>query len=671
MKNKQTQTRQGVAELTFSVALAILTVVFDTLLCTYTKVHPVFIAVFSVAIIISATISFYIIRKNTTARRKRTPAPETVSVLAGAVVDLPHPAFICAGENDGIVWSNKEAARLFGAKAVRFSDLFSTLESDEESGEALRLGALGRRFAPTSYISEGTDGRDYRVFIMHDVTEYDAQTALLRGRESAVAYITVDNLDELLNYEQEDYRSASGETERILRAWATEAGGILKEYQQDKYIFVFERSHLAEFTRNGFDILDKIRDIRVGENSIPLTVSMGVCASDGAPLEKEKAAQSALDTALQRGGDQVVLKADGAVEIFGGKTKIPQKRTKVKARVVANELVSRISSSSNVIIMGHKYADFDAFGACVGLARLCMFCGVPVNIVTDFADSNLDRCRSWIGREKEYAGVFINGETAMDLITSDTLLLVADVNNKFQFECPALLDHCLRVCIVDHHRKTADYERAPLITYIEPAASAASELVAEMLEQVLPADELLSVEANLMMAGILLDTNQFTKNTGTRTFSAALYLRGRGADVGEVQELFKTELSDFQRELKFHSNVEIYRGVAAIAVAEGECTFKDKIPAAKAADKLLTVEGVKASFAIVPIGGEVHISARSTGTINVQLLLEKLRGGGHFDSAGTRLEGITVKEAADMLKSAIDSYLDENNQDKDKGDKKQ
>ncbi len=666
MKNKQS----GLfvfQDLLVSFAVAVGIIIFNTVLFMYTSVHPVFIAVFSAALLAASLAAYYIIRKNSVLRKKRTPAPETVSVIAGAVVDLPYPAFILSEDSEKIVWSNKEAARLFKIeRTTRFSDIFSTLMGEEND---MRLGALGRRYMPISYTSEGSDAREYKVFIMQDVTEYDEEVKKLLGKESAVAYITVDNLDELLNYEQEDYRSASGETEKKLREWATASGAVLKEYQQDKYIMVFERAHLEEFSKSGFDILDKIRDIRVGENSIPLTISMGVCAMEGTPLEKEKAAQSALDTALQRGGDQAVVKTDSSIDIFGGKTKIPQKRTKVKARVVANELVSCISSSTNVIIMGHKYADFDAFGACIGLARLCMFCGVPVNIVTEFKDPNLDRCREWIGREKDYKSVFIDSDTALDLIESDTLLIIADVNNRMQFECPALFDNCARVCVVDHHRKTADYERAPLITYIEPAASAASELVAEMLEQVLPQDTLLSSEANMMMAGILLDTNQFTKNTGTRTFSAALYLRGRGADVGEVQELFKTELTDFQRELKFHSNVEIYRDIAAIATADGECTFKDKIPAAKAADKLLTVEGVKASFAIVPIGNEVHISARSTGTINVQLLLEKLRGGGHFDSAGTRLEGITPSEAADMLKAAIDTYLNENNQDK--GDKKQ
>lgn len=649
-------------EIVFMSAIASIIIAADALLATYTSLKPVIIAILSIAFLFAASVLFLLIRKNIVRQKKRTPFPETVPLLAQSVVELPHPAFICTEDNDTVIWSNKAAALLFGTQSRKFFEIFETLEGND--GE-IRLGSLGRRYSPISYTAEGDNGKDYKVFILHDVTDYDEKSAFLLGKESAVAYITVDNLDELLNYEQEDYRTASGETEKLLRHWAVEADGILKEYQQDKYIFIFERSKLDEFRETGFDILDKIRDIRLGENSIPLTISMGICAVNGTPSEREKAAQAALDTALQRGGDQAVVKTDAGVEIFGGKTKMPQKRTKVKARVVANELVAHISSSENVIIMGHKYADFDAFGACVGLARLCMFCGVPVNIVTDFDDSNLDRCRQWITEEEDYRGVFIDGDSAMDLFSSDTLLIIADVNNRYQFESPALADHAQRMCIIDHHRKTAEYENPPLITYIEPSASAASELVSEMLEQILPQKELLSVEANLMMAGILLDTNHFAKNTGTRTFSAALYLKGVGADVGEVQELFKTELCDFQRELKFHSNVEIYRNVAAIAIAQGECTLKDKVPAAKAADKLLTVEGVKASFAIVPIGNEVHISARSSGNINVQLLLEKLKGGGHFDSAGTRLEGVNAAEAANMLKDAIDSYLDKNNTTKD------
>ena len=292
--------------------------------------------------------------------------------------------------------------------------------------------------------------------------------------------------------------------------------------------------------------------------------------------------------------------------------------------------------------MFHKFGDFDAIGSAVGVARLAMFCGVPVNIVTNPNDNGISKCYEWVSSLSDYEGVFVDSASALDLVNSGTLLIICDVCNKMQFESPALYDSCNNVVIIDHHRKTADFEKEPVITYIEPAASAASELVCEMLEQVLPSECLLPKEADLMLAGILLDTNQFTKNTGTRTFSAALYLRSVGADVGDVQEFFKTDLEEFQRELRFHSHVEIYKKVCAIATAIGECDIKDKIPAAKAANRLLTVEGVKASFAIVPIGDEVHISARSSGTINVQLILEQLKGGGHFDAAGARIDGVKV-----------------------------
>lgn len=656
MKKKQNMTF-GFAEILFCAISAVVLIAVQTVLCSITSINPVLSGIFICAVYTASVCAFAVIRKNSAASRSSAPLGETLNVLAESVVNLPSPCVICPEDSDTVIWYNKAAAELFGRRRVPFSDIFETLPDFEDE---VRLKASGRRYCPVTYTGKGHNDKGYRVFIMEDVTDRDNELSELMGRECAVAYITVDNLEELLNYEQEDYRSASGETEAVLRKWAAESGGILKEYQQDKYIFFFEKSRLADFVRSGFDVLDRVRNVRVGETNIPVTVSIGISDGGDTLYERERAAQSALETALQRGGDQVIIKYESGVEIFGGKTKIPQKRTKVRARVVATELISLISESSNVLIMGHRYADFDAFGAAVGLARLCFFCGVPVNIVSDMDDTSLDRCRDWLSGEEEYKTVFADSDAAMDMIDSDTLLIIADVNNKTQFESSVLADHCSRVVIIDHHRKTADFERVPLISYIEPAASAASELVAEMLEQVLPSDGLLPREADLLMAGILLDTNQFTKNTGTRTFSAALYLRSSGADVGEVQEFFKTQLGDFQRELKFHSNVEIYRGICAIAVAQGDCTVKDKVPAAKAADKLLSVEGVKASFAIVPIDGEVHISARSTGTINVQLLLEKLRGGGHFDSAGTRLEGTSAAEAVVMLKDAIDAYLREN-----------
>ena len=228
------------------------------------------------------------------------------------------------------------------------------------------------------------------------------------------------------------------------------------------------------------------------------------------------------------------------------------------------------------------------------------------------------------------------------------------------FEQPHLAESCSKIMIIDHHRKTAEFPKEPLISYIEPSASAACELVCEMLELVLPEELLLKSEADIMFAGILLDTNQFRKNTGTRTFSTALYLRDRGADISAVQEFFKTSLDDYERENKFRSNVEVYREIAAISVAEGVGDSDDTIPASRAADKLLELDGIKASFVLIQIGDAIHISARSVGTINVQLILEQLQGGGHFDAAGAQIKGATTDEVTKLLKEAIDRYLDEN-----------
>ncbi len=647
------------AEIMFCAAAAVVLIILQTLLCIYSDLNPIVTGTFICALYIASVAAFSVIRKNVKAQGNSAPLPEALNVLSDAVVNLPTPVVICPAESDRIIWYNKAALERFGKKNAAFSDVFSTLEDVDG---AVRLSAGGRQYVPESFTSEGRDKRAYTVFIMNDVTDVDERIRELCGKQCAVAYVTVDNLEELLSYEQEDYRNASGEAESILRRWATEHGGVLKEYQQDKFIFLFEQSYLDEFCGNGFDVLDKIRNISVGDAAIPVTVSIGVSVGEGSLTACEREAQAALKTALQRGGDQAVVRRGGQVEIFGGRTKMQQKGTAVRARVVANELGALMKEASNVLVMGHRFADFDAFGACVGISVMAKALGVPVNIISDLDDSNLDRCRSWLKTDKAYEGIFVDRDEALDMIEPDTLLIIADVNNISQFETSTVAEKCEKTVIVDHHRKTADRELEDVvISYIEPSASAASELVAEMLEQVLPSGTLTAREADLLLAGILLDTNHFTKNTGTRTFSAALYLKGCGADVGEVQEFFKTELEDFQRELRFHENVEIYRGICAIATSDGDCTFKDKVPAAKAADRLLGVEGVKASFSVVPIGDEVHISARSTGKINVQLLLEKLNGGGHFDSAGTRLEGTGTEKAVTLLKEAIDTYLDEKN----------
>jgi Predicted signaling protein consisting of a modified GGDEF domain and a DHH domain len=337
-----------------------------------------------------------------------------------------------------------------------------------------------------------------------------------------------------------------------------------------------------------------------------------------------------------------------------------QKRTKVRARVVANELAAQVSKSSRVLIMGHRNPDFDSIGACVGMARLVMMCGVKVNIVTNTRDQNFARCRERLRMLPEYrdSTLFMSGPEAQEAVTSSTLLIILDVNNRTQFEAPELADIIPNLVIIDHHRKNAEFTTQPVIAYIEPSASSACELVAEILEQSLPPGMLNKEEADIMYGGILLDTKQFTRNTGVRTFSAMLYLRGEGANPADAQTLFKTELAAFMREAKYESDVVIYRSVIAISADDSpDNTQNDRIAVAKAADKLLSIDSVLASFVLCRIGDTIYISARSMGSVNVQLILERLEGGGHYDAAATVVTGVTMSEALTRLKESIDEYL--------------
>ena len=521
----------------------------------------------------------------------------------------------------------------------------------EVEGRSLRVGGYRFRIKDKSFY----------VLTVQDRTETERLIRELREERTLIAHIVVDNLDELLQYDQSQYHDASHAADMALKKWAESAGGIIREYERDKYIFFFREKLLDEFIACKFDILDKIRDIRVGDARMPVTISVGISRTGGTLLERERASYAALDTALQRGGDQVVVRSDSGTEIYGGRTRTVQRHTKIRSRVIANELVMRMAEAGNVLVMGHRYPDFDSFGSCIGVARLAMFCGVPVNIIIDDTDDAIKNCIRHLSPLREYEGVFIDGTSALDLLRSNTLLVICDVNNYELFEAPVLFRMAHDTVIIDHHRKTVDPPKEPVLSYIEPSASSTSELLAEMLEQTLHTKSLSGAEADVLYAGMLLDTKQLSRNTTPRTFSAALYLQSSGANPEVVQEFFKTALDDFKREAKFESNITVYRDSIAIACA-GEGDPADRIAAAKAADKLLMIQGVIASFAVVSIDGTVHISARSTGEINVQLILESLGGGGHFTGAGAQLQATRLEAALRALKAAIDAYIDGNEQ---------
>lgn len=587
------------------------------------------------------------------------------NIMPSVLDSIKIPAIIC--DNVGhILWSSnlmrdvtELKTRIFGVNVEKV--LGVTLQSiiSEQNGKPFNVGE--KQYVAVSMKMDWASGKDAKKYYLISLMDKSAESELRNlydSERTSFAYIMIDNLNELAQITNDSYSQAGAEIENILRSWANELNAVIKSYEKDKYILVLQGSKLDECVENKFEILDRIRAVRAGDSEMSVTVSIGIAKTSGTLEDRDRAARAALDLALQRGGDQVVLRtADNGDMFFGGRTKTVQKRDSVRARVIVNKLCAAISTSSNVIIMGHRGADLDAIGSSVGIARIARFCGVKANIVIDTEDKNIEPAIQRFSNISEYTDTFVDSYTALNLCGADTLLILTDVNTPERTEFPEFAESAYRTVIIDHHRKVADSEFETEIEYIDPSASSASELVTEMIQQCLSPGELLREEANALYAGILLDTHQFSRNTGTRTFSAALYLRSEGASPAEVQLLFKSNFNELVREAKFETGMQTYRGTV-IAVFDGEGEDYDRIIAAKVADKLLSVQNVKASFAIVRIGEVTHVSARSDGSVNVQLILEKLGGGGYFQSAGAQLDKISPEEAVSNLKKSIDEYID-------------
>ncbi|MBQ7294076.1 MAG: DHH family phosphoesterase [Clostridia bacterium] len=643
-------------------------------------VGVVFLSVYTAIVVIM----LFANRQFSAGRKLHAKENIALSTAMSDVIQKINIPFTVTDENGKIIWYNDVMGTISGRKrplyGVSISDICQ-LAPDELAKNSLRLSAEeiseeilsdkeqissivdidDKKFEVRSYEMKAV-GKIYYLSAFSDVTALDAIRKKVEAETPVVAYVVIDNLEELAQYVRVSSREAANEAENVIKAWSLELNALMREYDRDKFIIVFEKQKLLECVENKFEILERIRNIRLGDNSMPITVSIGISYIGEDMADLEHNAQTALDMALQRGGDQVALRGDDGLVFFGGRTKNIQKRTKVLARVIANQLLSLIATSGNVLIMGHRNPDFDSIGACVGVARLCMHCGVSPKIIlnTDREVFNkaFGNCSERLLELDAYKDIFISSSTGMDLIRSDTLLIVVDANNFKILEEPSIAENIHNFVIIDHHRKTAELEKEPAINYIDPSASSACELVTELLEQCLPVGTLTNEESTVMLSGIMVDTQNFTRSTGVRTFAAALYLRGEGGNSEIAHTFFNEDFNDFSAEAKFGTNVMIYRDTIAITTSMGSGSGDDRTAASKAADKLLTVKNVDASFALVPINNVIHISARSNGAVNVQLILEELGGGGHFNIAGAQIPGKDMRETLERLKAAIDNYLD-------------
>ncbi|MBQ7173591.1 MAG: DHH family phosphoesterase [Clostridia bacterium] len=530
-------------------------------------------------------------------------------------------------------------------------------------------------------------GKDYYFIIFDDTTELEEAKDRLRTEDPVVAYVVIDNLQELTQYVRVNYKTAVNEIEIRLRDWIAGMKGLIREYEREKYLLVFNRRALEECLKDHFSILDTIRNIQLGDNSFPVTISIGVGAVEGSVEDKARAASDALDIALQKGGDQAAVN-NGSITIYGGRVNAIGGSTTITSRVNSAYLCKLISEAGNVLIMGHRNPDYDSIGSCVGLARLAISArggdASKVRVVVDRSHENFRSCFDILGSYPEYRQLFINGDTAKaDAVREDTLLILTDVSNPANTESPKLFEkvcaikspegenerNTCRVVIVDHHRRPDQlYTKQPLLVYIRPKVPAAGELVSEMIQQSPYYDKLLKEEANLLLAGIMLDTKNFTLGVTPQTFLAAEYLYSRGANADVVKGLFAENVEDLYSICDIESHTRIYRGKIAITwqSLDHSATENDSVNMAKAADRLMNIKGVEASFALLRHEDTVSISARSRNKINVEVIMKRLGGGGHYDMAGGVMTHTNLEEACVRLKAILDDYLD-NEYEQEKG----
>jgi len=668
------------------LVLGILFLTLHTVVCKYTEVSPTSFGILCIFLyLLSATVVWIFLRKKIAIYRAEAAASdEQNSGVIAAFRDLVYMPYAIVSENGRVITVNASMREITGNRDAYFNLDVSELlgvnteelirsadeqDSAPEASEDAENGERPAKKAPTVSVGANrfevfcypvrTNGHSYYMIVMNDVTKLTEITDRHYAQTPAVAYIVIDNLDQIAQYLKGSYREEANEVEKILKAFAESMDGIIREYDRDKYVLFFDRKHLNACIKDKFSILDEVRQIQIGDDEIPVTISMGVAITGETLAEREHDALTALDLALQRGGDQAVVKNEKGVNFFGSLTKTQQKRTRVHSRIIANKLHHEIANATNILVMGHRAPDFDSIGACVGIATLAMHYGANVKIVTDTRNASFIACTEGLLELEKYKNVFVDAVDGLGEFNYNTLLIVVDANNFSILEAPEIAEKSNRTIVIDHHIKKEEFKVEPALSYIDPSASSACELVSEILEQSLPAGTLTKEEATILLSGIMVDTKNFTRTVGTRTFSAALYLRAAGANTEVARTFFDEAFEDYRAEALFRTEVEIYRSQIAITMSEGTGSAQDRIAAAKAADKLLTVKGVNAAFALVRVGEVIHISARSDGSINVQLVLERIGGGGHFDVAGAAVSGRTLTEAKALLIDAINKQLDE------------
>ncbi len=504
-----------------------------------------------------------------------------------------------------------------------------------------------------------TQGGLYGVYL------YDETEIVLYRRENdeekmVVGLIYLDNYDEVLESIEEVRRSLlAALIDRKITRYLTRMDGLVKKIEKDKYLVILKKKYIAALKEDKFALLEDVKTVSIG-NDKTVTVSIGLGLGADSYTKNYDHARTAMDMALGRGGDQAVVKDNDSILYFGGKSEKMERNTRVKARVKAHALRELIEKSEKVLVMGHRIGDVDSYGAAVGIHRICMSlgkkCHVVSGVVTTSVRPFLERVQNHMEGEEP---LLISCEKALEVVDTSTLVIVVDVNRPSFTECPGILNRGCDVVVLDHHRQMAEKVDNAVLSYVEPYASSTCELVAEILQYVGGEVRISSSEADLMYSGIVVDTNNFINKAGVRTFEAAAYLRRNGADVTRVRKMLRDNMDDYKARAATVSAAEIFGQAYAISVCPSEGLANPTIVGAQAANELLNMVGVKASFVLTPYNSEIYVSARSIDEVNVQIIMERFGGGGHMTASGTQLKDCSVEDAKELIKQTVIKMAEE------------
>ena len=662
---------------------------FETLI-SRTKIYLIIIAILLIvlclndtsyiipSIVIYALILIYSLWTNNKRRDELTRHIQDITVnvdstVKSSLVNSPFPLVIMETSGN-IIWKSSKFVSEFAntdinqimkslTKEIKLDILESRLNKETIKNTSIKkeitIGKKTYKVLGEYVKSKKKKQNEYMMTLYFlDNTEYLEVCKKLEDQKTCIGIITIDNYEEITqSLPDEKKLLILAEIDKDVYDWAAEIGGLIIKTDRKTYVYFFEQQELEKMKENKFEILDTVKEIDTDE-MVSLTLSIAISNEGETNAEKYKSAQIAMDIVLGRGGDQAVIRENEKYIFFGGRTPEVEKRTKVKARTVARALEQIIKEAKNVIIMGHTNSDIDSIGSSLGLYRLAKDLGKEAYVVNNTKGLSIDNFIDAIKEDEIYDGVLINKSEAMNKISEDTLLIIADTHKKNYVEIPELLEKTNKIVIIDHHRKSPDFIENAMLSFHEVYASSAAELVTEILQYVETPISLTTLETEGLYAGIMMDTKNFTFKTGVRTFEAAAYLRKKGVDILRVKKWFQSNLENYNIIADIVKKAEIVNESIGISLYAKEDKDANLI-CAKAADELLTISDITASFVLGKQGDKICVSGRSIGDINVQLILEKLGGGGHITVAGAQIEGMTLEEAKQELIIRINEYFSE------------